>query len=56
MLEAIIDNYSEVIEEIAKTTEYLDKLVLRNPKSELLRSVEWKTKAGRFKEDCLSFA
>lgn len=41
MLEAIIDNYSEVIEEIAKTTEYLDKLVLRNPNSEVLRNVEW---------------
>jgi magnesium transporter len=41
MLEAIIDNYSEVIEEIAKTTEFLDKSVLRNPKSELLRNVEW---------------
>lgn len=41
MLEAIIDNYSEVIEEISKNIEFLDKLVLRNPKSEVLRSVEW---------------
>lgn len=41
MLEAIIDNYTEVIEEISKNSEYLDKIVLRNPASNVLRSVEW---------------
>lgn len=41
MLEAIIDNYSEVVEEIGGNIEMLDKLVLRNPKSEVLRKVEW---------------
>ncbi|MDR0802921.1 magnesium/cobalt transporter CorA [Fluviicola sp.] len=41
MLEAIIDNYSEVAEEIGGNIERLDKLVLRNPKSEVLRQVEW---------------
>lgn len=41
MLEAIIDNYSEVVEEIGGNIERLDKLVLRNPKSEVLRQVEW---------------
>lgn len=41
MLEAIIDNYTEVVEEIAINIELLDKIVLRNPKSEVLRKVEW---------------
>lgn len=41
MLEAIIDNYTEVVQEIAVNIEMLDKLVLRNPKSEVLRKVEW---------------
>lgn len=41
MLEAITDNYSEVVEEIGGNIERLDKLVLRNPKSEVLRQVEW---------------
>lgn len=41
MLEAIIDNYTEVVEEISINIELLDKIVLRNPKSEVLRKVEW---------------
>ena len=41
MLEAIIDNYTEVVEEISINIEKLDKIVLRNPKSEVLRKVEW---------------
>lgn len=41
MLEAIIDNYTEVVEEISTNIEKLDKIVLRNPKSEVLRKVEW---------------
>ncbi|AEA46040.1 magnesium/cobalt transporter CorA [Fluviicola taffensis] len=41
MLEAIIDNYSEVVEEIGVNIELLDKIVLRDPKSEVLRKVEW---------------
>ena len=41
MLEAIIDNYTEVVEQIALNIEKLDKIVLRNPKSEVLRKVEW---------------
>nr|WP_294862079.1 magnesium/cobalt transporter CorA [uncultured Fluviicola sp.] len=41
MLEAIIDNYTEVVEEISINIELLDNIVLRNPKSEVLRKVEW---------------
>lgn len=41
MLESIIDNYTEVVEEISINIELLDKIVLRNPKSEVLRKVEW---------------
>lgn len=41
LLEAIIDNYIEVVEEIGDAIERLDKLVLRNPSSEVLRKVEW---------------
>lgn len=41
MLEAIIDNYTEVVEEITLNIEMLDKLVLRNPRSEVLQKVEW---------------
>lgn len=41
MLEAITDNYAEVIDRIGHDIEILDKLVLRNPKSEVLRRVEW---------------
>lgn len=41
MLESIIDNYTEVVEEISVNIERLDKIVLRNPKSEVLRKVEW---------------
>jgi magnesium transporter len=41
MLEAIIDNYTEVVEEISINIELLDKIVLRNPNSEVLRKVEW---------------
>jgi len=41
LLEAIIDNYVEVVEEIGEEIERLDKLVLRNPSSDMLRKVEW---------------
>lgn len=41
MLESIIDNYSEVVEEISDNIELLDKIVLRDPKSDVLRKVEW---------------
>lgn len=41
MLEAIIDNYTEVVAQITLNIEKLDKIVLRNPKSEVLRKVEW---------------
>ncbi|MCC6700115.1 MAG: magnesium/cobalt transporter CorA [Fluviicola sp.] len=41
MLEAITDNYSEVVDKIGHDIEILDKLVLRNPKSEVHRRVEW---------------
>lgn len=41
MLEAIIDNYTEVVEEIGENIELLDKLVLQNPRSEVLRKVEF---------------
>jgi len=41
MLESIIDNYTEVVEEISVNIETLDKIVLRNPKSEVLRRIEW---------------
>lgn len=41
MLEAIIDNYTEVVGEISINIELLDKIVLRNPKSEVLQKVEW---------------
>ena len=41
MLEAIVDNYMEVVEQIADNIDTLDKLVLRTPKSEVLRRVEW---------------
>ncbi|WP_430406816.1 magnesium/cobalt transporter CorA [Fluviicola sp.] len=41
MLESIIDNYTEVVGEISINIELLDKIVLRNPKSEVLRKVEW---------------
>jgi magnesium transporter len=41
MLESITDNYFEVIEEIGVNIELLDKIVLRDPKSDVLRKVEW---------------
>lgn len=41
LLDAIIDNYLEVIDEISNQIAYLDKLVLRNPKSEMFQKVEW---------------
>ncbi len=40
MLEAIIDNYMEVTEEIGLAIEKLDKLVIRTPKSDVLRKIE----------------
>ena len=41
LLESIIDNYTEVVQEIALNIELLDKLVIRNQRSEVLRKVEW---------------
>src|SRR6218665_2714053 len=41
LLEAINDNYIEVVEEIAEATTRLDKLVLKHPTSEVLRKIEW---------------
>ncbi len=41
LLEAIIDNYVEVVEQIGEAIERLDKLVLRHPGSDMLRKVEW---------------
>ena len=41
LLEAINDNYIEVVEECSENTVLLDKLVLRHPKSEVLRKIEW---------------
>lgn len=41
MLEAIVDNYFEVLDEIAVTTETLESLVIRYPKSDILRRIEW---------------
>lgn len=41
MLEAIIDNYTEVVEGIAATIVTLESLVVRFPKSEVLRRIEW---------------
>ncbi len=41
LLEAIIDNYNEVVDRAGENIETLDKVVLRNPSSELLRRVEW---------------
>jgi len=41
MLEAIIDNYQEVLEEIAEITGKLELLLVRYPKSEVLRKIEW---------------
>jgi magnesium transporter len=41
MLEAIVDNYYEVLDEIAVTTDALESLVIRYPKSDILRRIEW---------------
>lgn len=41
MLEAIIDNYLEVMDEISENVQILDKLVIRNPKNDVLRRVEF---------------
>jgi magnesium transporter len=41
LLEAINDNYIEVVEECSENTVLLDKLVLRHPRSEVLRKIEW---------------
>jgi magnesium transporter len=41
MLEAIVDNYSEVVEEIAENSEALDKMVVHNLSSEVLRKIEF---------------
>lgn len=40
LLEAIVDNYAEVVEDTQEEVEHLDKLVLRNPDSTLLRRIE----------------
>jgi magnesium transporter len=40
MLEAIIDNYYEVIEEIAESTQRLEKRVMRSSQSEILKLIE----------------
>ncbi len=41
MIEAIMDNYTEVIDEMVHSIEILDKLVLRSPKKEVLLRSEW---------------
>ena len=41
LLEAIIDNYLEVVESIGDTITILDNAVLRNPQSSMLKRVEW---------------
>lgn len=41
LLEAIIDNYIEVVETIGDTITVLDNTVLRNPQSSMLKKVEW---------------
>lgn len=41
LLDAIIDNYLEVVDDISSQISNLDKLVLRNPKSEMLQKIEW---------------
>jgi magnesium transporter len=41
LLEAIIDNYIEVIESISDTITVLDNDVLRHPHSAMLKKVEW---------------
>ena len=41
MLDAIIDNYLEVVEEISAKIDRLDQLIIKTPNNELLRKVEW---------------
>ncbi len=41
LMEAINDNYIEVVEEISEATVRLDKLVFKHATSEMLRKVEW---------------
>jgi magnesium transporter len=41
MLEAIIDNYYEVLEKISESTNRLEKRVMRNPQSETLKLIEY---------------
>lgn len=41
MLGAIVENYTEVLDEIAETIERLEAMVVRYPKSEVLRRIEW---------------
>lgn len=41
LLEAITDNYMEVVDMTIENIETLDKVVLRNPSSDFLRRVEW---------------
>lgn len=41
MLEAIIDNYIEVVNDISVTIEGLELLVTRVPKNDVLRRIEW---------------
>jgi len=41
MLEAIIDNYMEVVDEISSQIEDLEKLLVRYVKSDTLRQIEW---------------
>ena len=41
LMEAINDNYIEVVEETGEAILQLDKLVLKHPVSEVLRRIEW---------------
>lgn len=41
MLEAIIDNYMEVVDEISGKIEDMEKLIVRYVKSDTLRQIEW---------------
>ncbi|ASS49152.1 MAG: magnesium and cobalt transport protein CorA [Candidatus Fluviicola riflensis] len=51
MLEAITDNYTEVVEEISSIIVTLESLVIRLPRSEVLRRIEWqKRKLGELRK------
>ncbi|MFT7344236.1 MAG: magnesium transporter [Lentimonas sp.] len=40
MLEAIVENYYEVLEDITKRTEYLEKMVLKSTHADVLKQIE----------------